>query len=258
MIVPDPGTTTAVIRVDDPQGDDKGPGTYSYPTDSVFKPGVFDIKQFTVGYDDKNMVFKFTFYGPVPNPWGSPNNLAVQTLDVYVDTDPGAGTGNRLLLPGRNAALEKCNGWDVMLWAEGWTPGIYIPDAKGVPQKISAEIKIIVDPAANSVTLRVPRAVLGDKFDPVKAGYAGIVLSQDGFPTAGVWRVRDVEAQAAQWWLGGAPADTNHTRIVEVAWPADAKPTQFDFLGKYPAAKETSMDKLGPDDFAQIPLLRVK
>ncbi len=105
VVVPDLGTTTIMISVDDPQGDDNGPGTYTYPTDGVFKAGVFDIKQFTVGYDEKNVVFRFVFYGPVPNPWGSPNNLAVQTLDVYVDQDPGAGTGNRLLLPGRNAAL---------------------------------------------------------------------------------------------------------------------------------------------------------
>lgn len=258
VVVPDLGTTTVILSVDDPQGDDNGPGTYTYPTDGVFKAGAFDIKQFTVGYDEKNVVFRFTFYGPVPNPWGSPNNLAVQTLDVYVDKDPGAGTGNRLLLPGRNAALEKGNGWDVMVWAEGWTPGVYMPDAKGTPQKQSVEFKIIVDPAANMVTIRVPRAALGEGFEPTKAGYVGVVLSQDGFPAAGVWRVRDVEAQAAQWRIGGAPADTNHTRIMDVAWPADGKPTQAEFLGKYPASKETNMDKLGPDDFAQVPVLRAK
>jgi alpha-amylase/alpha-mannosidase (GH57 family) len=258
IILPDLGTANVVISVDDPQNDDKGPGTYIYPTDGVFEPGVFDIQQFVVGYDEKDMIFKFTFNGPVPNPWGSPNDLAVQTLDVYVDKDLGAGTGNRMLLPGRNASLEKGNGWDVAIWAEGWTPGIYVPDLQGVPQKQSTELKIIVDAAASTVTLRVPRSVFGDGFDPKKAGYVGVVLGQEGYPAAGVWRVRDVEAQAAQWRVGGAPADTNHTRIMDVAWPADAKHTQFDFLSEYPASKETNMDKLGPDDFAQIPLLRAK
>lgn len=258
LVVPDLGTTTPLIAVDDPQGDDKGPGSYTYPTDSVFKPGVFDIKQFSVAYDANNVVFKFVFYGPVPNPWGAGNNLSLQTLDVYVDRDPGAGTGSRLLLPGRNAALEKGNGWDVMVWAEGWTPGIYAPDAKGVPQKVAAEPKIIVDPAANAVTLRVPRAAFGDGFDPAKAGYVAVVLSQEGYPAAGVWRVRDVNAKAEQWRLGGAPADTNHTRILDVAWPEAAKPTQAEFLGKYPASQEANIDKLGPDDFCQLPLLRAK
>ena len=67
-----------------------------------------------------------------------------------------------------------------------------------------------------------------------------------------------MEAQAAQWKVGGAPTDTNHTRVLDVAWPADARPTQFDFLSEYPASKETNMDKLGPDDFVKIPLLRAK
>jgi len=118
--------------------------------------------------------------------------------------------------------------------------------------------QLIVDPSANTVTLRVPRSVLGDRFDPKGAGYVGVVMSQDGFPSAGVWRVRDVEAEAAQWKAGGAPANTNHTRLLDVAWPVDAKPVQFDFLSRYPASKETNMDKLGPDDFPQIPLLRAK
>lgn len=104
----------------------------------------------------------------------------------------------------------------------------------------------------------MPRSVFGEGFDPKKASYVGAVLSQDGFPSAGVWRVRDVEAQAAQWRVGGAPADTNHTRIIDVAWPADAKPRQFEFLSNYPASKETNMDKLRLDDFPQIPVLRAK
>ncbi len=127
-----------------------------------------------------------------------------------------------------------------------------------MPQKQSLEYKIIVDPAANMVTIRVPRSAFGEGFDPSRAGYVGAVLSQDGFPAMGVWRVRDVETQAAQWRIGGAPADTNHTRIMDVAWPADGKPAQAEFLSKYPASKETNMDKLGPDDFAQVPLLKAK
>ena len=42
---------------------------------------------------------------PIANPWGSPRGLSVQTVDVYVDTDPRAEGGARLLLPGRNAAF---------------------------------------------------------------------------------------------------------------------------------------------------------
>ena len=255
VVIPDLGTTTIVLSVSDPQGDDHGPGTYTYPTDGVFDPGAFDIKEFSVGYDDNNVVFKFTFFGPIPNPWGSTNNLAIQTLDVYVDKDPGAGSGARLLLPGRNAALEAGNGWDVAIWAEGWTPQLHAPDAEGKPKQISADFKILVDPAAQTATLRVPRSVFGDDFDPAAAAYLGVVLSQDGFPSQGVWRVRDVLAAAEQWRLGGAPDDTNHTRIIDAAIPADAATSQETYLSTYPPSKEARLDDLTPDDFPQLPVV---
>lgn len=259
VVIPDLGTTQTVLSVDDPIGDDHGPGKYTYPTDGVFKPGVFDIKHFEVGYDQKYLAFKFTFAGPIPNPWGSPNNLALQTLDVYVDKDPGAGTGPRKLLPGRNASLPKGDGWDVAVWAEGWTPGVFVPDADGNPKHVdNLDFKVIVDAGQQQVTLRVPLSVFGDKFDPMKAGYTAMVLSQDGFPAPGVWRVRDIEATSSQWRLGGSPGDINHTRIIDLVQPTGATPTQEDALSKYPSAASGDLDKLTPDDFAIVPMLIAK
>ncbi len=256
IVLPDLGTSTTLLSVEDPAGDDNGPGTYTYPTDGVFAPQVFDLKNFTVAYDEKNLIFKFEFYGPIPNPWGSGNNLALQTLDVYVDKDPGAGTGARLLLPGRNAALQAGDGWDIAIWAEGWTPQILAPDpASGEPKQVTgSNFKIIVDPAAQTVTLRVPRALFGEG-NPADWGYAAVVLSQDGFPATGVWRVRDVSVSAQQWRFGGAPDDLNHTRIIDLAWPADAAPTQAEILSAYPPVHD-SLEGLTAEAFAQIPLLR--
>lgn len=80
-----------------------------------------------------------------------------------------------------------------------------------------------------------------------------VVLSQDGF---GPNRVRDVNPSAEQWRLGGGPDDTNHTRIIDVAW--DGKPTQEDMLSKDKPSKETNMDNVKDDDFAQLMMARVK
>jgi len=106
-----------------------------------------------------------------------------------------------------------------------------------------------------TVTIRVPKAVFGEGADPAGWGYVAAVLSQEGFPAPGVWRVRDVEKQPKQWRMGGAPDDTNHTRIVDLAWPEGATPTQEEILSAYPPSIETDMDKLGPDDFCQVPVL---
>jgi carbohydrate-binding DOMON domain-containing protein len=258
IVLPDLGTATTILEVSDPEGDDHGPGSYTYPTDGVFMEQAYDLKSFTVAYDDKNMVFKFTFNGPVPNPWGSGNNLAIQTLDVYVDKDPGSGTGARLLLPGRNASLEEGNGWDYAVWAEGWTPQFIAPDAKTLePKQVTGvDFKIIVDPANSTVTLRVPRSAFGEG-DPEQWGYVAAVLGQEGYPSTGVWRVRDINQSSEQWRFGGAPNDTNHTRIIDLAWPEGEIPTQEDMLSDY-SSSSADPGTLTADDHAQIKLLLVK
>jgi hypothetical protein len=84
-----------------------------------------------------------------------------------------------------------------------------------------------------------------------------VVLSQDGFPAAGVWRVRDVDPASSQWRLGGAPADANHTRLIDFAQAASVKPTQEEALSAYPAATG-DIGQLTPDDFGAVPLLPAK
>jgi alpha-amylase/alpha-mannosidase (GH57 family) len=257
IVLPDLGLSDIVLEVLDPANDDHGPGTYTYPTDAVFSAQNFDIESFTVSTDVANVIFTFKFYGDVPNPWGSGSNLSLQTLDVYIDKDPGQGTGNRMLLPGRNAALSSGNGWEYMVWAEGWTPGIFAPDPEsGEPKAVNLSYKLIVNPAQKSVTLRVPREAFGDG-DPAEWGYAAVVLSQDGYPATGVWRVRDIQSNNAQWKFGGAPNDVNHTRIIDLAWPADGAGTQEEMLAGYPSS-DGPLDTLTPDDFAQISLLLIK
>ena len=257
IVLPDLGLSDLVLEVLDPANDDHGPGTYTYPTDAVFSAQNFDIESFTVSTDAANVIFTFKFYGDVPNPWGSGSNLSLQTLDVYIDKDPGQGTGNRMLLPGRNAALTSGNGWEFAVWAEGWTPGIYAPDPETAePKAINLSYKLIVNPAQKSVTLRVTREAFGDG-DPALWGYTAVVLSQDGYPSTGVWRVRDIQASTAQWKFGGAPNDVNHTRIIDIAWPAGAAGTQEEMLSGYPSSAGP-LDTLSPDDFAQIGLLTIQ
>jgi len=151
--------------------------------------------------------------------------------------------------------LSSGNGWEYAVWAEGWSPQVVVPDAAtGSPVQLNgASLKILVDPAARTVVIRVPLLTFGAG-DPTKWGYTAAVLGQEGYPSAGVWRVRNVEQKSAQWSFGGAPADTNHTRIIDLIWPADTKTTQEDMLGKY-AASTQDPGTLRPDDFGQIQLL---
>ena len=258
VIVPNLGLGNIALEMADPEGDDNGPGTYTYPTDGVFQAQAFDLKSFTVAYDEDELEFKLGFYGPVPNPWGSPNGLSIQTIDIYIDQDPGAGTGARLLLPGRNAALTEGNGWELALWAEGWTPQILVPDPETlVPKQITeVSVKILADPVARTVTIRIPRAPSGEQ-DPAKWGYVVAILGQEGYPSPGVWRVRDIATESAQWKFGGAGTGTNFTRIIDLLWTAENTPTQAEMLSNYPASSADPAT-LSADDFAQIGLITIQ
>ena len=248
--VPDISDLEPLVAVADQLGDDHGPGTYVYPQDVVFVGGSYDLTNFSVGLSGEDtVVFSFDVDAPIANPWGSPAGYSIQTFDMYVDTDPGAGTGARLLLPGRNAALEMGNGWEFALTLEGWDPALYVADAAGEVEETKPTFKMITD-SEGRVTARLPLELFG-KGDPAAWGYAVVLMSQEGFPSSGVRRIRDIEVDAEQWRGGGAPDDANHTRIFDVLHP-DAG-VQEELLSDYESA--SSLDGLGPDDFPQVPLV---
>ncbi|MBI4731910.1 MAG: glycoside hydrolase [Chloroflexi bacterium] len=240
MLVPDLGRTTWVVTVRDPANDDHGPGAYTYPTDGVFKPGVFDLLSFQVGYDETNLVFRFEMSGPVENPWGSPNGLAIQLFDVYINTGAGA---NPLMRSGRNAALDT--GWDYALTLAGWNYGFFTASD---PEKASTSVPvtIITDPGKNMVIAKVPLSSIPG--DPTTWAYAVAVLSNDGY---GINGARDVTETGGQWQLGGAPADKNHTRVIDYLWPEGSTPTQEEMLSTY-IPSQSDPASLTAADFPQI------
>ncbi len=258
VVIPDLGLSTLILEVQDPEGDDHGPGTYTYPSDAVFLSKAFDLKAFKVSYDDKNVIFKVDLFGPIQNPWGSPNGLSIQTIDIYIDIDPGAGSGARKLLPGRNLSLSKNDGWEYALWVEGWTPQILAPtnDSLEPMQITDAEYKLIVDPAGRSVSIRIPKTFFQTQ-DYEKWGFAVMVMGQEGYPSTGVWRIRDVEPNSAQWRFGGAPNDLNHTRVIDLIWPAGASTSQEEMLSDY-TGSSAAPGELSADDYGVIDLLLIE
>jgi len=244
MLLPDLGRTTWVIDVDDPANDDHGPGTYEYPTDGVFVPGVFDLLNFKVGYDDNNLVFRAELRGPVDNPWGAPNSLSIQTIDVYIDTD-GASTGSRLLRNARNAALANEHAWDYALTIAGWNYGFF---TSGSPEIASPDVPLTIftDPGKNVIVAKIPLSAIPG--DPTSWAFAVAVMSNDGY---GVNGLRDVLPEKEQWRVGGGADDSNHTRIIDLLWPEGSTPTQEEMLSNYPPSTSDPAS-LSPDDFAQL------
>ena len=250
--VPDISAMTVLIDVEDPTGDDHGPGGYTYPLDEVFVAGSYDLTRFQVGTDDEHLIFAFEVRAPIANPWNSPRGLSVQTFDVYVDTGPDGEGGARLLLPGRNAALPLGHGWEYALTVEGWDSAFYVADAAGALEERQPSFDLVVFPAKGRVVVRLPRELFPGG-DPAEWGYAAALMSQEGFPSASVRRIRDIERSAERWRLGGGSGAVNQPRILDVAWPEGG--VQEEMLSDYPPATG-SIDGLTADDFGRIPLLR--
>jgi alpha-amylase/alpha-mannosidase (GH57 family) len=246
--MPDAAIPNVVLEVADPEGDDYGPGSYLYPRDVVFRRGAYDLTDFIVGSDDQDVIFRVNFRGPVENDWGAPNGMGIITADIYIDVD-GPDNGDRLLLPGRNAALTADHAWDYAIWAEGWTPGVYRPGEEG-PVQVDGQINILTNAGQQRITIRVPRSMLPG--DPADWSYAVTVASQEGYPSAGVWRIRDVQPTAEQWRVGGSLDDTNHTRLIDVLYPESGQ--QEALLSGYESSSE-DVGLLGPDDFGQVPMV---
>lgn len=182
--------------------------------------------------------------------WDSANGLSLQTLDVYIDSD-GDGQGGEAMLPGRNLAFAEGTRWDYAITAEGWTAGIYVPAEEG-PQQIasSEEFKVLVDPDLRKVTLRVPKSILGD--DPEAWRFAAAALSQEGFPSSGVMRVRDVVPEAEQWRIGGAPqGSNNHTRVIDLVWPEEG--LQESRLADFEPTSAAQAELIA-SDYARVPM----
>lgn len=254
VTVPDIGGFDVVLDVEDPGGDDHGPGTFTSPTDPVFLDGSFDLTRFQLGTSGDDLVLVFEVAAPINNPWNSPVGLSVQTFDVYLDTRSvaGAAPGERLLVAGRNAALEEGSGWDAAVVIEGWASKVVRILADGTRTEDRPPMSVTVLRDQGRVIVRLPRAALGAETDPATWRVAVAVLGQEGYPSSGVDRVRDVQPVAEQWRFGGGTGEATETRIIDLLHP-DAG-VQEQVLGTRPDSDATQAT-LTADDVATIPLL---
>jgi glucoamylase len=136
----------------DPAGDDNGPGTYRYPTNGAYLPGVFDLRNLDVYVDGDDALFVARIEGPVTNPFGG-EGISHQKFEVYLGT--GAGT-RQAALPGVNADIESP--WTTAVVGDGRfdQAGVYAPSGTK-----TADGSILTVPETHQIAVVVPRASLG-------------------------------------------------------------------------------------------------
>lgn len=211
----------------DPIGDDNGPGYYTYPTDTVYKPGSFDITAATmkVGGDQAN--FSVTVNSKLEDPWGMKTGFAVQMIFIFIDTDHKEGSGFLAALPGLNFNFSPIDAWDKVIVLSPQAPPRVRQEADAKAGKMAAAVLIPKSTRGNGSVISgsVPLADIGSG-DPKTWGYQVIMQSNEGFPDKTDFLTRKVNEYEGQHRFGGGN-------------DADCDPHVMDLLaGKATGAKD--------------------
>jgi carbohydrate-binding DOMON domain-containing protein len=215
------------VEFADPRGDDKGPGTYIYPTDGVYKAGSFDLTKFTAVKSGDSVDFSAEMAAGLEDPWGMGGGFAVQMIFVFIKT--GAG-GNTATPPGLNVQFAPGHEWNKLV--------ILSPQKKSrvtgeADAKAGALAKDIVVPnltrgRGRVITGSVPLAELGGDGNVDGWSYQVVVQSNEGFPAAGDFLTRKVNEYEGQHRFGGGNDGDCDPHVIDLLEGPDAK--QADML----------------------------
>ncbi|MCB1052015.1 MAG: hypothetical protein H6510_07525 [Acidobacteria bacterium] len=201
----------------DPTGDDKGPGTYVYPTDAVYTQGSFDLTELQVSYEGDKVDFSVELNAKLDDPWGMGTGFAVQMVFIFIDTDGKAGSGHTEGLPGTNILFADDSAWDkvVILSPQkesrvisearvkcpDWIDDIVVPNrTKGKGKKITGSVKL---------------AELGGG-DPATWGFQVVVQSNEGFPDKTDLLTRKVNEFEGQHRFGGGDDSDCDPHVMDI------------------------------------------
>ena len=240
-----------VFEMDDPQGDDKGLGTYVYPTNDVFKPGVFDLTHYSVTDAGNKLVFMVKVKDLGGNPWSGPNGFCLQYVQIYVHTGPNA-TYVSTKTYGLNITISEDSAWSfALLLAPGWgsdpvpegqRSALYYANNTAVVQ--DGELKVYADPTQNAIIAEVSKDLLPGIDNLGNWSYVVALTSYDGY---GAMKIRPFGVEAAEWVVG---VGTEHAqaivlnvipRVMDLLAPTAEE--QYAMLSSYVIDKESGIVK---------------
>ncbi len=181
---------TQILKVSDPVGDDNGPGTYQYPTNSSFAPGGFDLTGLQVNETGTDVYIQASIRNLVPT-FG--NSFGAQLLDLYVANPSATSTSTAAAYPQLNYTIAPADAWSERLEAQGFAPPVWV-NAGGTSL---GSVQQVVDDPSGTITLIVPQSVFGT----VGSGWVFTVAltGQNGFNS---YQARDFTATPGAYTFG--------------------------------------------------------
>jgi hypothetical protein len=189
-----------VAQFTDPTGDDNGPGGYTYPTNSAFPEGVFDLESFTIRRTPSLVEFTFEVE-TLNNAFGSGRGFSPHMFVLWV-RDPSADGGSTTGLDDLGVNADFAAPWQYRLEVSGFTKSAV--DATGAPLTDTTGATVTprdaVDQQAGTVSLTVPADAFGGA-DVSELEFVAMVQSED------FGALRSVTVEAGGFTFGGAAPD---------------------------------------------------
>lgn len=254
--------TSGGVTLEDPSGDDKGPGTYTYPTDKAYAPGSFDLRKLEIVPQGDTTEFRLTFNARIEDPWDSKawggNGFSVQMAFIHIDMDKAPNSGVQDGMPGTNVRFAPNEAWDrvVIISPQGQTRLNSEIDQKASQWKDKVVVPKITRASGRTLIAVVDNAALGGT--PSRSwGYQALVQSNEGFPAKTDLLTRKVNEFEGQHRFGGGTDYENDPHVIDMfagAAKGDSlteSKAQYDILSKY--NKDAQDPK--PEDLAVVPMI---
>lgn len=229
--------------IEDPVGDDHGPGNYVYPQGALYTRGAFDLREVALAVVGDQLEIAVRFVRPVPIARGvrltreQRADVFIATVDIYLDTDLEHLSGESRGLPGRSVRLPEGMGWESAIVVSP-TPSrlrsVLAASAPGTSLYVPDRVRVTGDTLRARVSVE---ALGGRRLEDVAIGVAvtGAVFTTsfrtliDGqIPTALVREVTEQPGRCDRWdedvdgapcTFGGCDPCTGHPRVIDALHP---------------------------------------
>ncbi len=196
-------STVHAVEFDDPKGDDKGPGTYTYPTDPVYKAGSFDIVKFKAVKNGSDVDFAVDVNSALEDPWGMGVGFSVQMIFVFIKYKEGGYTE---VPPGLNVQFAKGHEWNKLVILSPQKKGRVMGEVQSKAASMAKDILVPNSTRGSNRTIKgtIPLADLGGDGNVDGWSYQVVMQSNEGFPEPDSLLARKVnEYEGQHRWGGG-------------------------------------------------------
>ncbi len=215
------------VEFTDPRGDDKGPGTYVYPTDPVYKAGSFDLTKFSISKSGANADVAVEVASGLEDPWGMGGGFAVQMVFIFVKT--GAPGGYTDAPAGLNVTFAPGSEWNKLIILSPQKKARVTGEAEAKAGKFAKDIVVpnITRGRGRVIQGAVPLAELGGDGNVDGWSYQVVMQSNEGFPAATDFLTRKVNEYEGQHRFGGGNDGDCDPHAADVLDGPDAKQAEM-------------------------------